>query len=78
MSDGILVRMPPVLLSALDAASAAESPRPSRPAVLRRIFEDWLGNQAELGARADLAGQKAVAAARAWLEAWDSGRNDPQ
>jgi hypothetical protein len=72
MSDGILVRMPPLLLCALDAASAAETPRTSRPEMLRRILGDWLATQAELGLRADVVGQKATAAARAWLKAWET------
>jgi hypothetical protein len=71
MNTPLLVRLPPLLLSALDAASSAQSPRPSRPEMLRQIVGDWLGTQAELGAHAEPAGQKAVAAAKAWLEAWE-------
>jgi hypothetical protein len=51
MTTQILVRLPPLLLCALDAASAAETPRTSRPEMLRQILGDWLATQAELGAR---------------------------
>jgi hypothetical protein len=76
MSAPILVRMPPLLLSALDAASAAESPRPTRPEMVRRSMADGWETKPNSALALLAPGQKAVAAAKAWLEAWETGAGD--
>jgi hypothetical protein len=46
MSTPVLVRFPPALLASLDAARAAQSPSPTRPAAIRGLLVEALSGGA--------------------------------